>query len=80
MMRNVGTPDRVVRLLAAAVLVVAGVMLGPLGVLPVVLYVLAGVMLLTGLVGMCPIYSLLGVSTCPVKRSSGAPTREASGV
>lgn len=25
--------------------------------------------LLTGLVGSCPLYSLLGISTCPVKRS-----------
>ncbi|MGB7287997.1 MAG: DUF2892 domain-containing protein [Salaquimonas sp.] len=25
--------------------------------------------LLTGLVGICPIYSLLGISTCPMKRT-----------
>jgi len=25
--------------------------------------------LVTGLVGMCPIYAMLGISTCPVKRS-----------
>jgi hypothetical protein len=25
--------------------------------------------LLTGLIGTCPIYSLLGVSTCPMKRA-----------
>ncbi|MCC7321165.1 MAG: DUF2892 domain-containing protein [Rubellimicrobium sp.] len=24
--------------------------------------------LMTGLVGMCPLYSLLGISTCPTKR------------
>lgn len=24
--------------------------------------------LLTGLVGICPVYSLLGLSTCPVRR------------
>lgn len=25
--------------------------------------------LLTGLVGICPLYSLLGINTCPVKKS-----------
>ncbi len=24
--------------------------------------------LLTGLIGSCPVYSLLGISTCPIKR------------
>jgi Protein of unknown function (DUF2892) len=30
--------------------------------------------LATGLLGSCPLYTLLGVSTCPMKRTS-APTR-----
>ena len=25
--------------------------------------------LLTGLIGSCPVYSLLGISTCPVKKA-----------
>jgi hypothetical protein len=32
------------------------------------LYLLGVVPLATGLLSTCPIYSLLGISTCPVKR------------
>lgn len=59
--RNEGTLDRVVRVVVGAGLL-ALVFVGPqtpwgwVGVVP----------LLTGLVGTCPLYSLLGVSTCPV--------------
>lgn len=31
------------------------------------LYLIGIVPLLTGLVGTCPVYSVLGISTCPVK-------------
>ncbi len=60
--RNEGTVDRVLRVaLGVALLFVAvtgrGVW-GYIGVVP----------LLTGLMGTCPLYSVLGISTCPVKR------------
>ena len=60
--RNEGTVDRALRVaLGLALLFVAftgrGVW-GYLGIVP----------LLTGLMGSCPLYSILGVSTCPVKR------------
>lgn len=66
---NEGLADRVLRvLIGIAVLSLAFV--GPktswayLGLLP----------LITGLVGSCPAYTLLGISTCPMKRSSNAAT------
>jgi hypothetical protein len=61
--RNEGTIDRVLRVIAGAALV-SLVFVGPetpwgwIGVVPLV----------TGLVGNCPVYSLLGISTCPVKQ------------
>ena len=61
--KNEGTVDRVLRVLAGAA-VVSLVFVGPetpwgwIGLVPLV----------TGLVGNCPVYSLLGISTCPVKR------------
>ncbi|MBK6457002.1 MAG: DUF2892 domain-containing protein [Gemmatimonadetes bacterium] len=60
--RNEGTVDRALRVaLGLALLFVAftgrGVW-GYFGIVP----------LLTGLMGSCPLYSILGVSTCPVKR------------
>ncbi|ALC13720.1 MULTISPECIES: YgaP family membrane protein [Sphingomonadaceae] len=60
MFRNEGTIDRLLRVIVGLVLI-ALVFVGPrsawgwIGVVP----------LLTGLVGMCPIYSLLGINTCP---------------
>ena len=62
--KNVGTFDRVARL-ALGVALLSLVFTGPqtawgyLGIIP----------LLTGVFGTCPLYSLLGFSTCPVKRA-----------
>lgn len=73
MSRNMGTADRAVRALVVAPLaVVAGLVLGPLGVLPIVLYAVAGVMLATAAVGFCPLYPLVGISTCSVRGRGGA--------
>jgi hypothetical protein len=61
--KNEGTADRVLRVVAGAALV-SLVFVGPetpwgwIGVVPLV----------TGLLGNCPVYSLLGISTCPVKQ------------
>lgn len=66
MKRNVGAADRVIRLLIAAGAAYGGYALG--GTWGWVLYVVAGIALLTGLVGTCGLYALLGMSTCPVKR------------
>ena len=67
MTTNMGKADRLIRpLLAAAFIALyfTGTVTGTLGI---VLLVLAGVFLLTSVVGMCPLYSLFGISTCPVK-------------
>jgi hypothetical protein len=61
--KNEGTVDRVLRVVGGAALI-SLVFVGPetpwgwVGVVPLV----------TGLIGNCPVYSLLGISTCPVKR------------
>ncbi len=63
MTQNMGTVDRVIRIAAAvgvAILYATGVISGTLGV---VLGVLAAVFLVTGLVGVCPLYILFKIST-----------------
>ena len=63
MKKNIGTIDKVVRILiavAVAVLYFTNIVSGTLGV---VLLVLAGVFVLTSLVGICPIYLPFGLST-----------------
>ena len=57
---NVGTLDRLLRIAAGVVLIglaVAG-WIGPWGYLGIIL-------LLTGLLRVCPAYSVFGISTCP---------------
>lgn len=62
MSRNVGTVDRVIRVVVGLILI-SLVFWGPqtnwgwIGLIPLV----------TGLVGSCPAYKLLGLSTCPLE-------------
>ena len=59
---NEGTKDRILRVIVGAVLLTL-VFVGPrtpwgwLGVIPLV----------TGLIGTCPVYTLFGLRTCPLK-------------
>ena len=66
MITNVGGIDRILRIVIGAALLIwffvdqgAGALhyAKLLGIVP----------LLTGLLGSCPLYSLLGISTCPMK-------------
>ncbi|ULQ51607.1 YgaP family membrane protein [Flavihumibacter fluvii] len=68
MKKNLGNADRIVRLILAAVfayLYFSGTVAGTLGI---VLIVLGAVFALTSLVGFCPIYAIVGLSTCPAKK------------
>jgi len=67
--KNMSSVDSKLRaFVVAPVLVVAGLLTGPAGWLAVVLYVLAGVMLATSVVGTCPLYLPFGLRTCPAQR------------
>ena len=68
MKKNMGSMDKTIRSIIAAV--VAGVYYGNIitGTLGIVLLVLAGVFVLTSLVSFCPLYTLFGISTCPTKQ------------
>lgn len=62
-----GSADRVIRVILAAViayLYYANIITGTLGI---VLLVLAGVFLLTSVVSFCPLYAPFGISTCKTK-------------
>jgi hypothetical protein len=65
--RNEGSVDRALR-------VVVGLGVLSLTVVgPQTLWGLVGLVpLLTGVVGSCPLYTVLGVSTCPVQRRPSA--------
>jgi hypothetical protein len=65
MKKNMGNLDRVIRLVIAAVLV--GLIFADLveGTLAIILLVVAGVFTLTSFISFCPLYTLLGISSCP---------------
>lgn len=70
MKKNVGTIDRVIRLVVSAILVYlyfSDIVTGTLGI---VALIIAGVFTLTSLVGTCAIYALVGMSTIPKKENS----------
>jgi hypothetical protein len=68
MTANVGLIDRIIRVIVGIVLIAYAIPLGFsatgwnwvgwIGVVPLV----------TGLLGNCPLYSLIGLSTCPAKQ------------
>ena len=64
MKANIGTIDRVVRILAGLVLIGLAFS-GTIGVWGYV----GVVLLLTGVVRVCPAYSILGVNTCSTSKS-----------
>jgi len=63
MKSNEGTVDRALRVIAGLVLIglaATGTVgaWGWIGIMP----------LLTGIIGFCPAYTLLGINTCPIKK------------
>jgi hypothetical protein len=64
MKKNMGTTDRVIRLIAA---IAVGVLYGLnliSGRVAIVLGIVAGSFLVTSLIGWCPMYLPFGISTC----------------
>jgi hypothetical protein len=59
---NVGGIDRILRIAAGLALVAWAALGGPawawIGIVP----------LATGLIGFCPLYPILGMNTCPIKK------------
>jgi hypothetical protein len=65
MKKNMGTTDRLIRIAIAAVIAVlyfSGIITSTLGV---VALVIGAIFLLTSLIGFCPLYTIIGVNTCP---------------
>ena len=60
---NMGTLDKVVRILVAVVIAALYFTNQISGVLAIVLLILSGVFILTSIIGVCPLYLPLGIST-----------------
>lgn len=68
MKKNMGSLDRGIRIAIAvifAVLFSTGIVTGVLGT---ILLIVGGVFIATSVVSFCPLYTLLGINTCSIKK------------
>jgi hypothetical protein len=66
MTRNMGSWDRGLRTFPFAPIAIAvGLILGAGSVGGVILFAVAGIMLVSSATAFCPIYTVVGISTCP---------------
>ena len=66
MKKNMGKADKIIRLIAA--LVIAGLYFGSIisGGFGIVLIVVAVIFVTTSFINFCPLYTILGLNTCPI--------------
>jgi len=67
MKKNMGTIDKVIRILVAVVLAILFFTNVITGILGIILLVLAGVFVLTSLISFCPLYWPFGINTVSKK-------------
>ncbi len=68
MKKNMGSTDKIVRIILAAVFATLFFTGTVKGVLGIVLVILGGIFLATSMISFCPLYSIFGMSTCPTKQ------------
>jgi hypothetical protein len=68
MKKNMGTADRIIRVIIAAIFVILYFTKVIAGTWGIVLLVLAGILLVTSLIGFCPLYVPCGLKTCRKKK------------
>lgn len=67
MKKNMGGTDRIIRIIVAILalgLYFTHILTGTLGLIAIVV---SGIFVLTSIVSFCPLYTVLGVSSCKVK-------------
>lgn len=70
MKKNMGNADRVIRIIIAIVFVslyYTGTLTGLIGI---TLMVLSAIFVITSFLSFCPIYAVVGIDSCPAKKSS----------
>lgn len=63
MKKNVSTTDRIIRILAAVLIIALYAMGSISGTLAIILLVVAGIFIVTGFISFCPLYAIFGLST-----------------
>lgn len=68
MTKNMGNTDKVIRVLIAAAIAVLYYLDKIQGTLAYILMAVAIILLVTSLVNFCPLYKLLGINSCKIKK------------
>lgn len=79
MVKNIGSPDRMFRIILALGLAALAYFHYLEGTAATVAYVAAAILAVTAVIGTCPFYALAGVDTC-VKESSYSDTDDRAGL
>jgi hypothetical protein len=69
MKKNMGSVDRIARVLIALTIVALYYANVISGTVAIVLLVFAGIFILTSFISFCPLYAPFGISTCKTKSS-----------
>ncbi len=68
MKKNVGSIDKIVRIVIAIVALWAAYTHQVASPWDYVLYTVAGIMVVTSFMGSCPLFSIFGINTCKIKQ------------
>lgn len=68
MKTNEGTVDRIIRAVVGIAMIAGALAVGIGSVGGIVLLVVGAVLAVTAATGFCPLYRVLGLSTCPVRK------------
>jgi len=71
MKKNVGSIDKTIRMAVAILIVALNLINTNSGILGVISLGIAIILLLTSILGVCPIYSVIGHSSCSAKIKNG---------
>ena len=66
---NVGGVERTIRIVVGVALLAVGAFAGLSPAAAAVAFVVGTIALVTGAVGFCPAWKLLGINSCPIKPS-----------
>ncbi|MBS0171018.1 MAG: DUF2892 domain-containing protein [Nitrospira sp.] len=64
---NVGGIERPIRIILGVLLIGIGVFGGLTGAAMGVVLAVGAIALVTGTIGFCPVWTLLGINTCPIE-------------
>ena len=67
MKKNMGSADRIIRIIIAAIVGILYFTDTISGTLVLIVLILAGIFVLTSLISFCPLYAPFGISTCALK-------------